>query len=112
VIPVRLNLVVSAPHVAGHLTIALAVALAPTVSATTARSIQPVLGTVRSFVHSACTASLIRPSGVAHRWPRPARPRPRRTAQRTRATVTVGSTSGTARKRCRFGHNAARQPAG
>ena len=63
--PVRLSLVVSALHEPGHFTIAAASALAPTVSTIDAASSQTVPGAVRSFVHSACSACLMRPSGAA-----------------------------------------------
>jgi hypothetical protein len=50
--PVRLSLVVSSPHEAGYFTTAVARAPAPTVSVNMVKSSHPVLGTVRSFVHS------------------------------------------------------------
>ena len=78
------TLVVSAPHDAGHFSTTVARVLAPTVSTTAVSSSHPVLGTVRSLVHSACRASrrlahfarsvpVMRPSGVAGRWRRPGR---------------------------------------
>jgi hypothetical protein len=106
-IPVRLSLVVSWPHEPGHFTTPAARALAPTVSAIVVSSSHPVLGTVRSLVHSACRASrrvaasvrgavficeppattVMHPCGAAGTPRRPTRRRPRRRARRTRPTV-------------------------
>jgi hypothetical protein len=66
-IPVRLTFVVSAVHEPGHFTIAAASALAPAVSRMDAASRQAVPGAVRSLVHSACSACLMRPSAAAGR---------------------------------------------
>ena len=78
--PVRLVLAGSTLHAAAHLTTDEVMALPATVTTTAVASSQGVPGMVRSFVHSACTAS---PSPAAQRPPasaRRARPGPARPA--------------------------------
>src|SRR5690348_2272182 len=63
-----------------------------TVAATTPSSSHPVPGSVRSLVHSAYSALLMRSSGGAGPWPGRVRPRPTGTARRARPTARAGKT--------------------